>query len=236
MLALRSRRKPKDATNSIELCFDAGVRACACSLPASGSVLFSDLGTGNNVYDTNSDTWEVAGSGIFGSSPSEADLFTVTGSGSLPVTQIDLAVENFVGPNTFYASIWTDNAGIPGTEVSGAYWSLTTSLPIPGICCGLVSVGGTTGVNLSGGQQYFLVLGPLSLSDHSLNGWIFNNQGVTGLELQSQDGGNSWKSIGIQTLGAFDILGGPTTPEPATFGIMLLGTLALIVATKKTRA
>ena len=32
-------------------------------------------------------------------------------------------------------------------------------------CCSLVSVTGITGVTLNGGQQYFMMLGPLSLSD-----------------------------------------------------------------------
>jgi len=91
------------------------------------------------------------------------------------VIQIDLAVSNDEDTlDTFYASIWTENAGIPGTEVSGAYWSLSTSA-IFGTCCALVSITGITGVNLTGGQEYFMILGPLSLSDSSFNVWDWNN-------------------------------------------------------------
>jgi PEP-CTERM motif len=46
-----------------------------------------------------------------------------------------------------------------------------------------------------------------------------------GLDLYSEDGGQSWNSNGQQTIGAFDILGGSgggSVPEPSSF--LLLGT------------
>ena len=120
------------------------------------SILFSDLGPTGNVYISYTSSAAFGGSAATafqpnGRSITVGDLFTVSGGG--PVSQIDLAVFNLETPNTFYASIWTDNAGIPGIQVPGAYWSLTTT-SFTGACCSLVSITGITGVNLNGGQQY----------------------------------------------------------------------------------
>ena len=136
------------------------------------------------------------------------------------MTEIDLAVGHNAGPsaNTFDASIWTDSAGLPGTQVAGAFWDLSTSTAF-GDCCGLVSITGIAGVTLTGGQQYFMVLGPQALSDNSLNAWNFNSQGATAEILNSLDG-VSWNVVSpAYYAGAFDIV---STPEPGS--LLLLGT------------
>jgi len=208
---------------------------CVCSLPlaADTAVLFSDLGPpGGYVYDAVIG-WAVAGSGsnVLSRSSTVANLFAVAGSGSLSVSEIDLAVGN-VTPyaNTFFATIWTDSTGLPGIQVADAYWSTSTSATF-GTCCGLVSLTDITGVNLTGGDQYFMILGPLSVSDTSFNGWNDNNQGATGLDLYSRNGGSTWVSNGTVTIGAFDVLSG--TPEPTSFSLMLLETLAIAIAARK---
>jgi hypothetical protein len=107
------------------------IALCIPSIPAkAGSILFSDLGPAGNVYN-DSRGIDLAGSGSFiGGSNLDASQFAVAGSGSLPVTQIDLAVANDEHTlDTFYASIWTDNAGVPGVQVLGAYWSLAATTP-----------------------------------------------------------------------------------------------------------
>lgn len=195
------------------------IAICALAPAAmKGSTLFSDLGPADDLYN---DGWFgiVSGSGsVAGYSTIQAGLFTVSGSGSLPVTGIDLGVGEEGSPSTFYASIWTDSGGQPGTQVAGAYWSLSTNAAI-GTCCSLVSITGITGVALTGGQQYFMVLGPLSLSDTSFNGWYMNNQVAGGTVLYSESGGSSWVTAGPgNTLGAFDIT---STPEPATWPMLL---------------
>ena len=187
-----------------------------------GSTLFSDLGPAGNVYGTAG--WVSAGAGsILGGSMTTAGLFTVSGSGSLAVTGIDLAVANIEGLNTFWAGISTDNGGLPGAQVAGAYWSLSASASYAS-CCDLISIAGITGVTLTGGQQYFMILGPLSISDNSDNAWYWNNQGVNGLSLLStntQQGG-AWISYGTgNPLGAFDITSTTSTPEPATWPMLL---------------
>jgi hypothetical protein len=59
----------------------------------------------------------------------QADLFTVGGTGNQTVSEIDLGVTHESGLNTFSASIWTDVSGIPGSQVAGASWNLSTSAP-----------------------------------------------------------------------------------------------------------
>jgi hypothetical protein len=213
---------------------------CTCSLPAA-TVLFSDLGTGSNVYNTaelpppNGIGWAIDGStapGAGGLSEITADLFTVLGTGSLPVTQIDLAVSNSNSSlSTFYASIWTDNSGIPGAEMPGAYWSWSTTNT--GTCCSLVSVTGITGVDLTGGSQYFMVLGPLGLTDASSN-YLNYNYGVsiTGIVVGSTNGGSTWASDLDVPLGAFDVL---NTPEPTTMALLGLG-LAGVADARRAKA
>ena len=188
---------------------------CVCSLPAMAGVVFSDLGPADNVYDC-CDGWTVSGSGTIGDSYTSANLFTVAGSGSFSVTEIDLAVGDITTPDTFYAGIWTDTDGAPGTQLADAYWSPLYATTIFGNCCGLVSITGITGVDLNGGQQYFMILGPLSTSDDSWNAWNQNTQGVNGDVQYSLNGGVTWTDYGSSTLGTFDVLGNATIPEPGS--------------------
>lgn len=194
---------------------------CICCPPAMrGSTLFSDLGPAGNIYSASSGYF-VLGGGVDGTSNTLANLFTVSGSGTLPVTGVDLAVSETFGLHTFCASIWTDSGGLPGAQVAGAYWSLSADAE-DSFCCALTSITGITGVTLTGGQQYFMVLGPLSLSDSSETVWNGNSQGVTGLELYSSDGGTTWSSYGTgSALGAFDVTSNTASPEPATWPILL---------------
>jgi hypothetical protein len=193
--------------------------------PAMGDVLFSDLGPAGNVYNPYVG-WYLGPVGSQGQ-PSwlQADLFTVPGTGNVSVDQIDLAVYNVLGPNTFYASIWTTaNIPIPGAQVPGAYWNLSTPYAGPD-CCDLVSITGVTGVYLTGGQSYFLVLGPAGGSFGNFLEW--NNQGVTGLHDYSVDGGATWQpEPSYAPLGAFDVLGSPT-PEPDSFLVLGIGVVGI---------
>jgi hypothetical protein len=204
---------------------------CVLSLPSMASVLFSDLGGAGDVYNDGSG-WTVSGSGFLGTSETAAGLFVVTGIGSLSVTEIDLAVVNIDAPDTFSAAIWTDVGNLPGAQVAGAFWDLSTTAS-SGTCCSLVSVTGISGVTLTGGQEYFLVLSPLSLTDDSWNVWDLNNQGVDNLELSSTNGGTTWTSSGSTTTGAFDVLGDPTAaPEPAAWFMLAAGIAAIATRTR----
>jgi hypothetical protein len=189
-----------------------------CSLPATaGFVLFGDLGPAGDVYGTWG--WAVGGANNFPfGSTTVATLFSVAGTGSEPVSQIDLAVEAFNTnlSNTFSASIWTDNGGIPGAQVPGAYWALSSAMP-PFTNFPLVSITGISGVSLTGGVQYFLVLGPLS--DNSSDNFIVNVEGFNDNPYNPQ--------------GAFDVLSG--TPEPSSLALLAAGAALLISLRRRRR-
>jgi hypothetical protein len=212
--------------NVAALAFLAGFMGVA---PAMGDVLFTDLGPTGNVYDSSAGWVIRGGSAASPLSTVAANLFTVPGAGNQAVSQLDLAVLNTdPSSHTFYASIWTDDGGVPGTQVPGAYWSLSTDDPAQS-CCGLISVTGISGVYLTGGQSYFLVLGPLDPWDGSWNYIASNNQGIAGLDLYSYDGGSGWLSNGIQGTGAFDVLGSPA-PEPDSLLVLAIGIVGILAA------
>jgi len=196
--------------------------ALCLSLPAMAqTTFFNDLGPTGNVYQCCTG-WTISGTGSIGFSFTAANEFTSLASGS--VSQIDLGVGYVSGfLNQFYAAVYTVGAdGLPGTEI----WSqsdLTSNQQFGG-CCGLVTLTGISGLTLSAGQSYFVVLGPEDINNNAYLAWNLNSTGATGIDLFSRDGGQTWTSNGEQTIGAFDILGGSTgttVPEPSS--LLLLG-------------
>ncbi len=195
---------------------------CVSSLPAmaGSTTFFSDLGPSGDVYQCCTG-WTVSGSGTLGTSFTAANEFTAMASGS--VSQIDIGIGYVTGVNSFYAALYTNNGGVPGTLLD--QWNNLSSSQNFGGCCGLVTISGISGLSLTAGQAYFLVLGPMDINDTSWLAWNENSTGATGLDLYSTDGGHTWNSNGQTTIGAFDIVGGGgggTTPEPSS--LLLLGT------------
>jgi hypothetical protein len=160
---------------------------------------YNNLGTGGNPYQCGPTGWPVAGS----ASPllqsfTQAAGFTSQNSGS--VSRIDVGVNLVSGVNSFYVALYTNNAGLPGTLI--ARWDNLSA----GRCPGLVTITGITGLTLTAGTQYFLVVGPMGLSSTTYEVWNLNNQSKTGTHLYSNDGGSTWTNAGTQTLAAFDVL------------------------------
>src|SRR5271165_3407964 len=68
-----------------------------CSMPALGQTLYSNLGSGNNVYQCCTG-WTVSGTGLIGTSFIAANEFEVTTGGN--VGEIDVAVGLAGGVNS----------------------------------------------------------------------------------------------------------------------------------------
>ncbi len=172
---------------------------------------FDDLNFAKNVYQcgTANSTVLVSGTGSsWGKSYTQADEFVSQKTGR--VTAIDVGVGYFNGTNSFFVELWTDSNGYPGTLIE--HWN-----NLQGVvgCPALVSITGITGLSLTAGTNYFLVIGPTNLASTTYEGWNLNNQSpmAMGTVLNATNGcdngggtGCNWNSNGTQTLGAFAIL------------------------------
>ena len=189
------------------------------TVPATAEItLYSNLGLGSNVYNCCAG-WTVSGTGAFGTSLTAANEFQVVNSGS--VTDIFLGVGYVSGINSFYVALDSDNGGLPGAQL--AYFGNLSSSQSFGGCCGLIDISGITGLHLTTGTNYWMVVGPMNSGATTWEEWNLNNTGALGTDLYSTDGGQSWSSNGVQAVGALEIIGNRdgTTPEPPS--MLLLG-------------
>ncbi len=169
--------------------------------PANLLTIYSNLGTGTNVYNA------AAGTGVLGKNvPNQpfpewlANGFTPTANHT--VTEIQVGVTWVEGANTVILSLNQDNGGRPGKAL---YTAQFTNLPTFGTCCTLETAILTTGVPVTQGTQYWVVLRTSPTNQGTWNVWNNNYQDLQGPFSNST--GHGWAQQSTQELGAFGVFG-----------------------------
>lgn len=188
--------------------------------PAGGTLIYSDMGNpGSYSYQCCIGYTTSGSSSVIGETITGASAFTSPGNFS--VGEIDVGIGYVTGDNAANFSVWTDVGNIPGTQIGNAFQ--VTGLPNFGSSSTqVVSVMGISGINLTAGDTYFLVVSSgANPANNTWDAWNFANT-ATGLFDQSTNG--VWAQFPGSSLGAFALLSGSGTgtPEPGT--LMLLGT------------
>ena len=202
-----------------------------CATAARADFLYSNLGTGTDVYNCCSG-WTVSGTGTLGISFIAANQFQVTQSGF--AREIDVAVSYVTGVNSFYLNIDADNGGRPGA-VLASFTNLSSATSF-GSCCGLVSIFDVSGLYFQTGIDYWVVIGPMDTTSTTWEAWNLSNS-AQGLDDYSTDGGLSWVSNGTQPQGAFQILPAYCcgTPEPSALWLFSSGMVAALSVARRLR-
>jgi hypothetical protein len=206
-----------------------------------GAILFTGtLAQADTVYTSfgSSSPTYFAGTGqiVDGPSPSVgagyqavADSFTSAGNYSL--SSIDVAVSfrgitGVFGTDSATVSLDSNNAGSPGAVLASA-----TITGLPGLTCCAVDTIDVSGVSISAGFEYWVVVTPNNIDTDDIWNTGAATPFVFGNEVQSSSGG-AWTSQSSPQ-NAFDVIGSPT-PEPASLAFGT-GGLALLVVLARWR-
>jgi DIM protein len=169
--------------------------------PTNLVTIYSNLGTGTDVYNG------AVGTGVLGKNvPNQpfpewvANGFTPTANHT--VTEIQVGVTWVEGPNSVILSLNADNGGKPGQVL---YITQFTNLPTFGTCCTLQTATLSTGVPVTKGTQYWVVLRTLATNQGTWNVWNNNFADLQGPFSNST--GHGWNGQSTQELGAFAVFG-----------------------------
>jgi hypothetical protein len=160
---------------------------------------FSDFGPGN-TYGNFGQT--IGGQFVNG--------YEFKAGASGPLSEIDIGIG---GSGTFNLTLYTDNGGTLGSSI----WS-TSNVPVglgsPNPAVITINSGPSLGLN----QNYWLVASGPSASAY----WSPNTIGLLGTQYHHDSGSDFY--AGNSQVGAFAV---KVVPEPATFGMMVIGVLGL---------
>lgn len=162
------------------------------SAPIPGvKVLYSNLGPNNNTYDGN-EGWTIAGpQSALGFDQAIAQPYTP--STNVTVQGLQLALGYVEGADEMAVAIFTDANGLPGKPIK--FWNVT-NIPSFGTCCSLVTVRDPSGVALTAGTQYWVVVGWDSLSETIYGVWDYTYNNAQGtVAFASSGNNNTWETF-----------------------------------------
>lgn len=115
--------------------------------------------------------WCCTGYGVLGPNQGMGEQWM--GGGFTPnanhtVTRIEVAVGWSGGTNGVVISLNADNNGVPGTALKT--WNIS-NLPKSGGCCTVVAVTDKSGIPVSAGQQYWIVLSTNAKENDTMDAW-----------------------------------------------------------------
>jgi hypothetical protein len=171
--------------------------------PASLVTIYSDLGTGTNVYLPGIG-WSVTGSEVAGGKVDSATPFTPKRNFNLVL--IKVAILTAGGTNGVTLSLNHDSSGAPGTAIRT--WNLVNLPPFPG-CCKLDLARLKKTVTVKKGVQYWLVASTDKATQDASDSWNMNSRSIYGTVGQ-RFGNGAWEVIkNSALLPAFSVLGTP---------------------------
>jgi hypothetical protein len=109
------------------------------------------------------------------------------------LTRVEVAVGySGQGQNGVVISVTDDNGGVPGKSLKK--WSVS-GLPVFGTCCTIVVKTDNTGIALTGGKQYWIVLSTNSGETNTVDGWnVSDADQIDQANLASWDG-STWHTF-----------------------------------------
>jgi len=170
---------------------------------ASLVTIYSDLGTGTNLYLPGIG-WSVTGSEVEGGKVDSATPFTPKRNFNLVLVKV--AILTAGGTNGVTLSLNHDSSGAPGTAIRT--WNLVNLPPFPG-CCKLDLARLARTVRVKKGVQYWVVASTDTATQDASDSWNMNSRSIFGTVGQ-RFGNGAWEVIrGSALLPAFSVLGIP---------------------------
>jgi hypothetical protein len=135
-----------------------------------------------------------------------------TPSKNMTVNKVEVSLGYYTANVPITLSVNNDASGLPGTAIK----SWNTKVPDPyGACCTLVTASSSAGVPVTGGTQYWLVMGTGSKNTNFFGGWADNSTDMRAHQIASfckttgnQCGSNNGKwALGAVVLPGYAVLG-----------------------------
>lgn len=193
--------------------------------PVFGGTLYSNLGSGSDVYDRNIDAPVYGSASAAGFYETWAFPFTPVASGA--VAQLDIPLVHLAGTDSVIVELLADASGTPGTVLES--WTVTDLADVR-TCCTLKTLSGTA--SLTAGAPYWITV--LPGANDTFAYWPLNSTSTVG-PLYVDFGSWGYLSDTYNTLGAFEIRDTQAAPEPASFALVA-GALAIVAGLRRRYA